>query len=232
VLLSGGIDSAVVAMMAAERSAYVRFLTFDYQQANRRELTAARRIARLFRKKGPHAIVSLDLSLAASAGRSRLLSRDDRRPAAGFSYGYYVPGRNMIFLAYAAAVAETEDLQAIYVGSNLQDAIGPQGAGYPDSRPEFVALAEQAVNSGLKYGRQVQILAPLLSLPKFEAVRYGHARRLDFRVTWSCYTNGPAACGLCPACRVRVLSFHWAGLIDPATYAVPFRTALSLALTA
>ncbi len=191
VLLSGGIDSAVISIIAAERHAYLHFLTFDYRQTNRREIGRARTIARILERGGPHTLLSLDMSPSALSGRSGLLS-----PRAGGgkpAYGYYVPGRNMIFLAHAAAIAESDAIGTIYIGSNLQDAAGTplQGsngqpaAGYPDSGDAFLRLAELALNRGLKYAPHISIEAPLLAMNKFDAIRYGHDRRFDFRSTWS-----------------------------------------------
>lgn len=234
VLLSGGIDSGVVSLIAARRCRRLLFLSFDYGQRNGCELEAARRIAARFESRGPHEILSLDFSLVARSGRSDLLGRDGGpgTPDCGVPglYDYYVPGRNLIFLAHAAAVAEAADLDAIYMGSNFQDAQDPQGRGYPDSGEAFVHLAEKALNCGLKYSAGVAIEAPLLGMNKFEVIRYGHRRRFDFGITWSCYRNGPVACATCSACRARLLNFHWAGLIDPVRYPTGFDEAVSLAL--
>jgi 7-cyano-7-deazaguanine synthase len=136
----------------------------------------------------------------------------------------------MIFLAHAAAVAEVEDLSRIYVGSNLQDAVQPDGSGYPDSGPSFLAAAEAALRLGLKYAASVQIRAPLAAMTKFEAIRLAHDRGFDLALTWSCYENGPAACGECGACRARLTNFHWAGLVDPLPYRVSQDEALVRAL--
>src|SRR5262249_44510480 len=231
VLLSGGLDSAIVSIIAAERHSYVHFLTFDYRQTNRREIASARKVRSALRRRGPHPVLQLDLSPSAKSGRSGLLSaRPTRR-----EYGYYVPGRNMIFLAHAASIAESDDIETIYVGSNLQDAAGTplsgdggsSSRGYPDSWREFLRSAEAALNKGPHYARPVRIEAPLLAMNKFEAIRYGLEHRCDFRSTWSCYRNSARACGACPACRARIVNFHWAGLVDPIPYAIPYRAALS-----
>ena len=67
VLLSGGIDSAVVAVMAAQQNAYVHFLSFDYGQANRKELACARRIARALAKGGGRRSTTLQLDFSPHA---------------------------------------------------------------------------------------------------------------------------------------------------------------------
>lgn len=228
VLLSGGVDSAVASLMAAQEHEHLHFLSFDYRQANRKELDSARRIAKLLEKKAPHDVVALDLTPVARSNRSRLLSGRSRQD---HPYLSYVPGRNLIFLSYAAAVAEVNDVGAIYIGSNLQDSMGPDGQGYPDSSAGFVRAAETALNEGLKYADPIRVVAPLLGMNRFDVIRYGHARGFDFRLTWSCYGDDVEACGSCGACRARILNFHWAGLVDPIAYRVPFERALSLALS-
>jgi 7-cyano-7-deazaguanine synthase len=235
VLLSGGIDSAVAALVAAKQKTHVHYLTFDYGQENRKELACARRIAKTVNGDAPHLLLSLDFTPLAVSGRSGLLSSKGSKQA---TYGYYVPGRNMIFLAYAAAVAEVNEIDTIFVGSNLQDAIGTPlptdrnvlPRGYPDSGKSFIDRAEHALNGGLKYGK-IRIMAPLLGMNKFAAIRYGHDNRLDFGLTWSCYKSKARACGRCPACYARVLNFHWAGLTDPLLYELPQSIILSVALS-
>lgn len=236
VLLSGGIDSAVISIVAAQQHSYIHFLTFDYSQVNRREIACARKISRMLTMQGPHTLLPLDLSPSVKSGRSGLLSPRPRGHR--HQYGYYVPGRNMIFLAHAASIAESNDINTIYIGSNLQDAAGTPRQddsgeptnGYPDSGGEFLQLAENALNRGLKYANRIRIEAPLLAMNKFEAIRYGRDHQFDFRSTWSCYQNGPRACGTCPACRARLLNFHWAGLVDPVSYEEPYESVLSKAL--
>jgi 7-cyano-7-deazaguanine synthase len=127
----------------------------------------------------------------------------------------------LIFLAHAAALAEVERLDTIYMGSNLQDAVGPDGNGFPDSGDTFIRSAENALNLGLKYANRVEIRAPIVGVNKFEAIIYGCERGFDFGLTWSCYDNGPQACGECTACQARLTNFHWAGLTDPVPYRVP-----------
>ena len=220
----------MVAIMAAEANAYVHFLTFDYQQQNLKELACARAVAKSLKTTGAHTIIKLNLALGRHSRLSGLLHSKD--PGKQHRYGYYVPGRNLIFLAHAAALAEANDIDSIYMGSNIQDAVSPYATGYPDSTSGFLHAAEKALNAGLKYSQHVRIRGPLLRMTKWQAISYGHDRHFDFRRTWSCYKNGPMACGVCPACRGRILNFHWAGLVDPISYELPYQAALSLALNA
>jgi 7-cyano-7-deazaguanine synthase len=229
VLLSGGIDSAVAALIARDESADLRFLTFDYGQRNRRELAAARAIARAIDPRARHDVVRLDLRTVAESGRSALLRAPKGGGAAG-EFRFYVPGRNLIFLAHAAALAESDRRDAVYVGSNLQDARRPDGSGYPDSGSEFLRLAEETVRRGLKHAASLELRGPLLDRTKFEAIRIADERGFDLALTWSCYHGGARACGSCGACQQRLLSFHWAGMVDPVPYRRPPTQALLAAL--
>ena len=147
VLLSGGIDSSVASIVALQRSNQVYFLTFNYRQINRKEISCARQIAKALAARAPHIVVTLDFRALESAKRSHLLS-----PNIGsykHSYRFYVPGRNMIFLAHAAAIAEVNDIHAIYLGSNLQDALHGS-VGYPDSDFYVFKICRASYKQGTK----------------------------------------------------------------------------------
>jgi 7-cyano-7-deazaguanine synthase len=215
----------VVAMIALEECREVLFLTFDYQQLNRKEMECTRAFVAQHSARDRHAIQRLDFGLLEASHRSLLLS--GLHSPKERQYGFYVPGRNLIFLAHAAAYAEVMDVQRVYIGANHQDV-----AAYPDTGAQFIRLAEPAIRSGLKYTHNLEIAAPLLSMNKFQAIRYGHDRGLDYRTTWSCYLNGPQACGTCPACQARILNFHWAGLEDPVPYSRSYNEVLFETLAA
>lgn len=230
VLLSGGIDSAIVALIAAREKSQLIFLTFDYQQVNRKELLSAKAIAKFINPRAKHFLYRLDFSIIARSKKTYLLSdlhQEEKR-----KYGYYVPGRNLIFLSHAASVAEAYDTNEIYIGSNFQDAPSLQTRGFRDSGQAFLASTEQTIRAGSLFNSALKIKAPLLSMTKFELIRYGFERGFDFGMTWSCYWNERLSCGECTACQTRLFSFHWAGLKDPLPYAVPFNDALEKALAA
>lgn len=218
VLLSGGIDSAVAALIAREENADLRFLSFDYGQRNRRELAAARAVKQAIAPAARHDVIRLDLRAVAEGGRSALLRTGKGGGATATDFRYYVPCRNLIFLAHAAALAESDRRDAIYIGSNLQDARRPDGGGYPDSGRDFLRLAEETLRRGLKYAASLELRGPLVDRTKFEAIRMARERGFDLALTWSCYRSGAQACGSCDACQARLLSFHWAGMVDPVSY--------------
>lgn len=219
--------------MARDAGHALHFLCFDYQQRNARELACARDVARSVAPDAPFDVVRVDFECLARHGLTGLLAGKDREPMEDPpAYGYYVPGRNMVFLSHAAALAEVEGLDEIHVATHLQDVVGRNGPTYPDSGAAFLHDAEKLLNAGRKYGHQVRLVAPLLRFTKFELIRLGHARGFDFSMTWTCYKAGPEACGACPSCQMRLVSFLWAGLDDPLPYQIPPARALALALDA
>jgi 7-cyano-7-deazaguanine synthase len=218
VLLSGGLDSMVVAGLAQEAGYRLNALTIDYNQRHRRELDAARAIvSRLGAAR--HVVLPLDLrqfggsALTDDIGVPKDGVQPDDIPVT------YVPARNLVFLSLTLAWAEALGARDIFIGVNALDY-----SGYPDCRPEFIAgfadLAELATKAGAQGGR-FRIHAPLQYLGKAEIAREAHRLGLDPRLSWSCYDPQPdgKACGQCDSCRLRRAGFTDAGLEDGTLYA-------------
>ena len=217
VLLSGGLDSMVVAGLLREAGYRLHALTIDYNQRHAVELASARRIAAAL---GAERHVELPLDLRRFGGSS--LTADMPVPKDGVGPGIpstYVPARNTIFLSLALGYAEAGGAGTIAIGVNALDY-----SGYPDCRPEFVAafqdLADLATRAGVE-GGGFRLLTPLLHLTKAgiagEAARLG----LDAGLSWSCYDPvGALHCGRCDSCRLRAKGFAEAALPDPTHYAV------------
>ncbi len=130
----------------------------------------------------------------------------------------YVPGRNTIFLAYAASWAETLGITDIFIGVNTVDF-----SGYPDCRPDYLEALNIALNLGSRSGRQrrpFRLQAPLLNLSKAEIIAKGMELGVDYALTHSCYhpDSQHRACGRCDACVLRRRGFAVVGRIDPAPY--------------
>jgi 7-cyano-7-deazaguanine synthase len=218
VLLSGGVDSATAAALAARDGFALYALTVAYGQRHALEIEAARRVARAL-GVARHEIMTIDLR---AFGGSALTADDiavpkDRPPEAmGRDIPVtYVPARNTIFLALALAWAEVLGASDIVIGVNVYDS-----SGYPDCRPEFIEaferLAALATRAGVQ-GRRVKIRTPLIGMTKAEIVRAGAALGVDYALTLSCYEPSPegAACGRCDACALRRKGFAEAGVPDP-----------------
>ncbi len=212
VLLSGGLDSATVLYSAKAKGFAPQCLIFDYGQRHRVEL---RRAVDLARGAGcPWRVVSIRLPWGVSAlldKKSRLPRRKTIDPRE--IPVTYVPGRNIIFLSFAASFAEAIGARAVFIGANAVDY-----SGYPDCRPEFFRAYQAALDLGLKSGvekRAIKIYAPLLRKTKAQIIRLGLKLNVPYARTWSCYKGGRRPCGICDSCLLRRRGFEEAGVKDP-----------------
>jgi 7-cyano-7-deazaguanine synthase len=129
-----------------------------------------------------------------------------------------VPARNIIFLSYALAYAESIGAESIFIGATAVDF-----SGYPDCRPEFFKafqlIADVGTKSGIS-GERIRIETPLINLSKALIIQKGISLGVDYSLTHSCYDPGPdgLACGLCDSCRIRKRGFIEAGVPDPTIY--------------
>jgi 7-cyano-7-deazaguanine synthase len=215
VLVSGGMDSAVVLALARERGLACHALSVSYGQRHSAELAAA---AELAGTQGAveHKLVIVDLR---SIGGSALTADIAVPEQAGEGIPVtYVPARNTIMLSVALGWAEVVGAGEIHCGVNAVDY-----SGYPDCRPEFIAAFETLANLATKAGvegRRLQVMAPLMRMSKADIVREGLRLGVDFSRTVSCYQADPEgrACGRCDACRLRAQGFADAGVDDPTRY--------------
>jgi 7-cyano-7-deazaguanine synthase len=221
VLVSGGLDSATTLAIARAQGYETYALSFDYGQRHQRELEAARKIAKSLGAK-EHRTVKIDNQIFAGSALTNDVDVPKARSEAEIGAGIpttYVPARNTIFLAHALAWAETIPAGHIFIGANAIDY-----SGYPDCRPEFIALFETLANVATKTGAEgdrIQIHAPLLQLSKADIVRKSVELNVDLSLTHSCYDPTPdgRACGKCDSCQLRLKGFREAGVTDPIKYA-------------
>ena len=220
VLLSGGMDSAVVLAIAREHGFAAHALSVSYGQRHTSELDAAARVARAVGAVA-HKIVQVDLR---SIGGSALTADidvpldSDQHPGGPDIPVTYVPARNTIMLSLALGWAEVLGSADLFCGVNAVDY-----SGYPDCRPEFIDAFEKLANLATKAGVEgagFRVHAPLLHLGKAQIVREGLRLGVDFAQTVSCYQadSDGAACGHCDACRLRAEGFAAAGVSDPTRY--------------
>lgn len=220
VLLSGGLDSATCLAVAVADGFEPHPLTFLYGQRHAIEAERARALCAHYGIPGErHRVVDLGRVFAGSAllGEGEIPSRAGTAPVPENIPPTYVPARNIVFLALAAAYAEPVGATRIYLGVNAVDY-----SGYPDCRPEFLSAFQEALNLGTRTGvegRPLQIVAPLVRLSKAQIVQLGHALGVPFHLTHSCYRGQAPACGTCDACLLRLKGFREAGLRDPLPYA-------------
>ena len=215
VLLSGGLDSSTVLAYASSKGYKCTGLTFRYGQRHLRETESARAISEAYSIELKEAVINLqDIVASSLTGHGDV----DHRSIGEIEESVpntYVPARNIIMLSVASGLAQTMECNDIMIGANALDY-----SGYPDCRPEFFGLMEQAINSGtgLHGNERIRITAPLQYLRKYEIVRLGMKLGVPYELTWSCYEGGEKACGKCDSCLLRLKGFKEAGFHDPIKY--------------
>lgn len=228
VLVSGGMDSAVVIAIAREQGFAVHALSVSYGQRHTSELDAADRVSTALGAVA-HKTVNVDLrSIGGSALTDDIevpLDTDGHpvgQAAAKDSIPVtYVPARNTVFLSIALGLAETLGATDLVAGMNAIDY-----SGYPDCRPEYVrafeAVANLATRAGVR-GARFTVHTPLMELDKAGIIRLGASLGVDYSLTHSCYDPAPdgRACGACDSCRLRARGFRAAGVPDPTRYVSP-----------
>lgn len=214
VVLSGGQDSTTCLYWALREfgAANVEAVTFDYGQRHRVELDCARKIAQLagvrqtvlpidtFAAIGGNALT--DDSIAPEEG-----ARDDADTALPNTF---VPGRNLVFLSFAAALAYTRGIEHVVTGVAQTDY-----SGYPDCRENTLKALELALRLGMD--SRVTLHAPLMFMSKADTVRLAQDVGAMDAMAWShtCYNGEVPPCGRCASCELRTKGFAEAGVADP-----------------
>ncbi|MBI4273779.1 MAG: 7-cyano-7-deazaguanine synthase QueC [Rhizobiales bacterium] len=215
VLFSGGQDSTVCLAWALERFTRVETIGFDYGQRHAVELavrpTIRERLAALdpqWRARlGEDHVVRLDALAAIS---ETALTRDVAiEMGANNLPTTFVPGRNLVFLCFAGALAYRRDLKHLVAGMCETDY-----SGYPDCRDDTIKAMQVALTLGMD--RRCVVHTPLMWVDKagtFALAReIGGENMLDLVIaeTHSCYLGERSkrhpwgyGCGDCPACRLR-----------------------------
>ena len=213
VLLSGGQDSATCLAIACKTYQTVYALGFHYGQRHLIELEQASLLA----ERAGVSFDVLSLDFFSQLGSNALI--DAQLPIfspEGEIPNTFVPGRNLFFLSAAAAWAMHRDAYALFIGACETDF-----SGYPDCRGEFIDSAQKTISLALD--RPFEIKAPLMSLDKADIVlKMVDLGCLDwYLLTHTCYEGNRPACGVCPACLLRLKGFKKAGVVDPLDYSRP-----------
>lgn len=219
VLFSGGQDSTTALAWALERFGAVETVGFDYGQRHRIELDCRETIlARLpalspayADRLGPDHL--LDLKTLGAISDTALTSESEIAFAETGLPTTFVPGRNLIFLTFAAALAYRRDCKHIVLGVCETDY-----SGYPDCRDDTIKAMQVALGLGLD--RRLVLHTPLMWRDKAQtfalAKELGGGPLLDLVVeeTHSCYLGDRSkrhpwgyGCGHCPACDLRARGF-------------------------
>ncbi len=223
VLFSGGQDSATCLAWALDRCARVETVGFDYGQRHAVEmqarLTVRERMAGLSAdwaaRLGPDHVV--DLTGYGRIAESALTAEREIEMDARGLPTTFVPGRNLVFLTCAAALADRRGLDVLVGGMCETDF-----SGYPDCRRDTIDAMARALSLGLD--KPVVIETPLMRLTKADTWALAHALggeplvRLIVEDSHTCYRGergDPHAwghgCGDCPACELRARGWaEWA----------------------
>jgi len=215
VLFSGGQDSTTCLAWALTRHAHVETVGFAYGQRHAVELACRPPVlaglaamADWGARLGLDHIVDLAASMAA-LGETALTSETAIAMGADGLPNTFVPGRNLLFLTYAAAIGYRRGLRRIVAGMCETDY-----SGYPDCRDDTIKAMQVALN--LAMGRRFVLETPLMWRDKSAtwalADRLGGAALIELVLekTHSCYLGDRThrhdwgyGCGACPACELR-----------------------------
>ena len=216
VLVSGGMDSAVVAAIANTQYDKLAFLHLNYgQKTQKKEFECYQKLADFYnipqdlRKE-------VDMTFLSQIGGSSLTDNDidvsnfegdsDEIPSS------YVPFRNTHIIAMAVSWAEVKGATTIFIGANEEDS-----PGYPDCRQEYYDAYNLLIQKGTKEGL-IKIETPIIKMQKTEIIEKAQELSAPLEMTWSCYAKMDEACGVCDSCALRLRAFKKLGLKDPIQY--------------
>jgi 7-cyano-7-deazaguanine synthase len=220
VLFSGGQDSTVCLAWALRRFDRVETVGFDYGQRHAVELEARVRVRERLGEVIPEAAARLgpdhllDLKGFGEVAESALTRDREIETTAKGLPSTFVPGRNLAFLVYAAALADRRGIDVLVGGMCETDY-----SGYPDCRRETLDAMEKALRLGVD--RPFRVETPLMKLTKAQTwaltEELGGEPLVDLVVseTHTCYLGERGrlhawghGCGTCPACELRARGFH------------------------
>lgn len=211
VVLSGGQDSTTCLYWALREFGENRVcsLSFDYGQRHRIELDSAAKIAEMAGIKN----TILPINTLSVLGGNALT--DDMEVTSELSAenslpNTFVPGRNLIFLTYAAAFAYQHQIQHLVTGVAETDY-----SGYPDCREQTIRSLEKTINLGME--SFISIHTPLMHLSKKQTVEFAIELQAMEALAYShsCYQGLSPPCGECNACVLRARGFEEASVNDP-----------------
>ena len=220
VLFSGGQDSTTCLAWALDRYAQVETLGFDYGQRHRVELDVRPKVLAAMRERLPRLAARLgedhviDLAVLGQISDTALTRETEIAMQQNGLPNTFVPGRNLVFLTFAGALAYRRGARHIVAGMCETDF-----SGYPDCRDDTMKAMQLALNLGMD--TRFVIDTPLMWIDKAATFALAHDLGGDILIniirhdTHTCY-NGDRAhfhdwgygCGTCPACMLRAAGYQ------------------------
>ncbi len=207
VLLSGGQDSTTCLYWAKKRYNKIEGIFFHYSQRHEIEYECAKDIA----EKTSITLHEFTIPAFKKIGGNSLTNDIKMDDSSKRIPNTFVPGRNIIFLSYAAAVAYKSGITDIIIGVNEEDY-----SGYPDCRSDFINSMTRSLQLGLE--RDINIIVPLQHLSKAQIWELSDELKiLDIikKDTHTCYYGDRSklhdwgyGCGKCPSCILRKKGFE------------------------
>jgi 7-cyano-7-deazaguanine synthase len=220
VLFSGGQDSTTCLALALSKYERVETVAFDYRQRHSVELQARLRVLEQIKKQFPqwaHKLGEdhmLDLAVLGQVSETSLTRDVAFKIESSGLPNTFVPGRNLLFLTLAAALAYRRDLQVMVTGVCETDF-----SGYPDCRDDTMKAMQLALSLGMD--KRFLIETPLMWIDKADtwalADSLGGQPLVDLIIehTHTCYLGDREhrqawgyGCGQCPACDLRAKGYE------------------------
>jgi len=183
-LVSGGIDSTLMSLMAHEECIVINPLFVDYGQlSSNREWNACEQ---LHERYGLPLVKRMDVS-----GFGRIVPSGITDPTMRINEDAFLPGRNLLLLLCGAAYAYSVQADGVAIGL-----LNPEDCLFPDQTLDFLRKTEDMIETAMK--KRITVLAPLIEFTKADILSLATARGLQD--TYSCHAGGNEPCGKCVAC--------------------------------
>ena len=210
IIVSGGMDS--ITLLYDHKDEIALGISFDYgSNHNAREIPFAKMHCERLGIKH----ITINLDFMHQYFKSSLLDGAEAIPEGHYAddnmKSTVVPFRNGIMLSIAIGIAESTNLDQVYIANH-----GGDHTIYPDCRPEFINAIDAAATAGTY--NNVKVVAPYTKITKSDIARIGKKLGIDYTETWSCYKGGEVHCGKCGTCVERKEALAEAGIEDKTIY--------------
>ena len=210
IIVSGGMDS--ITLLYDHKDEIALGISFDYgSNHNAREIPFAKMHCERLGIKH----ITINLDFMHQYFKSSLLDGAEAIPEGHYAddnmKSTVVPFRNGIMLSIAIGIAESNNLDQVFIANH-----GGDHTIYPDCRPEFINAIDAAATAGTY--NNVKVVAPYTKITKSDIARIGKKLGIDYTETWSRYKGGEVHCGKCGTCVERKEALAEAGIEDKTIY--------------